>query len=96
MTLWSFTKSFGDRATDDFIEVHICGTFDLNAVESVRGISRLKSRDDRDLLRITKRHLREDIWRRFSLGYPASASLSENEVRLLDSRIEEQEFLLAA
>jgi hypothetical protein len=49
--------SAGDRATDEFIEVHICGTFDLNAVESVKGISSSGSRDDRDLLRIIKQHL---------------------------------------
>lgn len=50
-------KSSGDRATDEFIEVHIYGTFDLNAVESVKGSSKLTSRDDRDLLRIVKTHL---------------------------------------
>jgi len=49
--------STGDRATDQFIEVHIYGTFDLNAVESVRGSSQAVSKDDRDLLRMVKKHL---------------------------------------
>jgi hypothetical protein len=49
--------STGNRATDEFIEVHICGTFDLNAIESVKGTSKLGSRDDRDLLRMIKQHL---------------------------------------
>ncbi|MGZ8847207.1 MAG: hypothetical protein ACXW3C_12165 [Pyrinomonadaceae bacterium] len=49
--------STGDRATDEFMEVHLYGTFDLNAVESVKGSSKLNSRDDRALLRIVKAHL---------------------------------------
>ena len=49
--------STGNRVTDEFIEVHICGTFDLNAIESVKGTSKLGSRDDRDLLRMIKQHL---------------------------------------
>jgi hypothetical protein len=49
--------SAGDRGTDEFIEVHVYGTFDLNAVESVKGSSKLGSRDDRALLRIVKAHL---------------------------------------
>ncbi|HJQ70804.1 MAG TPA: hypothetical protein VKA70_17650 [Blastocatellia bacterium] len=32
-------SSNGDYATDDFIEVHIYGPFDANAIESVKGIS---------------------------------------------------------
>jgi len=50
-------SSAGNRATDDFIEVHIYGTFDLNAIESVKGISTSGSRDERDLLRMVKKHL---------------------------------------
>jgi len=50
-------SSVGNRATDDFIEVHIYGTFDLNAIESVRGSSAGGSRDERDLLRMVKQHL---------------------------------------
>jgi hypothetical protein len=49
--------SSGDRSTDEFIEVHVYGTFDLNSVESVKGTSRGLSRDDRDLIRIVKAHL---------------------------------------
>jgi len=49
--------SSGDRSTDEFIEVHLYGTFDLSAVECVKGTSSGLSRDDRDLLRIVKTHL---------------------------------------
>lgn len=49
--------STGDRARDQFIEVHLYGTFDLNAVESVRGPSKSISGDDRDLLRMVQKHL---------------------------------------
>jgi hypothetical protein len=49
--------STGLRPTDEFLEVHICGTFDLNAIESIKGPSKPGSRDDRDLLRMTKQHL---------------------------------------
>jgi siderophore synthetase component len=38
-------------------EVHIYGTFDLNAIESVKGISTSGSRDERDLLRMVKQRL---------------------------------------
>jgi len=50
-------SSTGDRATDELIEVQIYGTFDINAVESVKGSSKHASRDDRDLLRMVKDHL---------------------------------------
>jgi hypothetical protein len=50
-------SSAGDRATDEFIEVHIYGTFDLNAIESVKGSSVVGSKDDRDLLRMVKQQL---------------------------------------
>lgn len=52
------SSSMGDRATDEFIEVQIYGTFDIKAIESVRGTSKHVSRDDRDLLRMVKDHLR--------------------------------------
>jgi hypothetical protein len=51
-------SSTGDRATDEFIEVHIYGTFDFNAIESIKGSSTVRSGDDRDLLRMVKRHLK--------------------------------------
>jgi hypothetical protein len=54
--LWS---SSGNRATDEFIEVHIYGTFDLRAVESVTGSSMDGSRNDRDLVRMIKQHLKK-------------------------------------
>lgn len=50
--------SEGNRATDEFIEVQIYGTFDLNAIDSVKGDSKGSSRDDRDLLRMVKEHLK--------------------------------------
>ncbi|MDQ1592405.1 MAG: hypothetical protein QOG71_3032 [Pyrinomonadaceae bacterium] len=50
-------SSAGSRATDEFIEVLIYGTFDFNAIESVKGSSTIGSRDDRDLLRMVKQHL---------------------------------------
>ncbi|HZG54170.1 MAG TPA: hypothetical protein VEZ40_18860 [Pyrinomonadaceae bacterium] len=50
-------SSAGNRATDEFIEVLIYGTFDLNAIESVKGSSAVGSRDDRDLLRMVKHQL---------------------------------------
>jgi hypothetical protein len=49
--------SEGNRATDDFIEVHIYGTFDPNAIESVKGSSTV-GRDERVLLRLVKQHLK--------------------------------------
>jgi len=52
-------SSSGDRASDEYIEVHIYGTFDLNAIESVTGNSNAGSRNDRDLLRMTKQHLKK-------------------------------------
>lgn len=50
-------SSAGNRATDEFIEVLIYGTFDFNAIESVKGSSALGSRDERALLRMVKQHL---------------------------------------
>jgi len=50
-------SSSGDRATDEFIEVHIYGTFDLAAIDSVSGSSKGGSRDERNLLRMVKQHL---------------------------------------
>lgn len=40
-------SSTGDRATDQFVEVHIFGTFNLNAISSVSGTTKVKKRDDR-------------------------------------------------
>jgi hypothetical protein len=40
-------SSTGDRTTDQFVEVHIFGTFNLNAVSSVSGTTKAKRRDDR-------------------------------------------------
>jgi hypothetical protein len=42
--------SDGDRATDEFIEVHIFGSFDANAVQAVRGSSTPLAPDDEVLL----------------------------------------------
>ncbi len=52
-------SSTGNRATDEFVEVQIYGTFDLNAVEAVKGNSKFVSSDDRDLLRMVKAHLKD-------------------------------------
>jgi hypothetical protein len=49
--------SEGDYETDDFIEVHIYGPFDANAIESVKGRSRTSSKLDRALLATIKEHL---------------------------------------
>lgn len=49
-------SSVGQRATDEFIEVHIYGAFDLNAIESIKGSSTVSSKE-RETLRRVKRHL---------------------------------------
>jgi hypothetical protein len=51
-------SSTGDRKTDEFMEVQIYGTFDLNALESVKGRSNVGPKNDRDLLRMVKEHLK--------------------------------------
>lgn len=51
-------SSTGDRTTDEFIEVHIYGTFNLNAVESVKGSSAAARGGERALLRMTKDRLK--------------------------------------
>jgi len=51
-------SSTGDRTTDEMIEVHIFGTFDINAIESVKGNSKVGSRNERDLVRMSKQHLK--------------------------------------
>lgn len=51
--------SEGDRATDEFIEVHIYGTFDRKALESVKGNSAGGSEDEQAFLPIVKPHLRK-------------------------------------
>lgn len=51
-------SSSGNRRTDEFIEVQIYGPFDLRAVKSVSGSSKVGSRQDRDLLRIIKQYLK--------------------------------------
>lgn len=48
----------GNRATDEFLEVHIYGPFDLAAIESVRVNSKAASRQDRSHLRMAKPHLK--------------------------------------
>jgi len=50
-------RSEGDRATDDFIEAHIFGVFDINAVDSIRGNSSVGSKDAAALLSVIKGHL---------------------------------------
>jgi hypothetical protein len=52
-------RSEGDRATDDFVEVHIFGAFDINAVESVRGNSSRLSKDEQVMVSIIKAHLQK-------------------------------------
>ena len=49
--------SEGNRATDEFVEVHIYGTFDSKAVESIKGSSVNIPEDEQHLLRIFKQHL---------------------------------------
>lgn len=46
--------STGNRATDQFIEVHIYGTFNLNAVSAVSGTSTPKRSDDRAVVALVK------------------------------------------
>lgn len=48
----------GKRETDNFLEAHIFGTFDANAIESVRGDSRGETKGERALLSDIKNHLR--------------------------------------
>lgn len=50
--------SEGNRATDEFVEVHIYGTFDPKAVESIKGSSINIPVDEQDILRIFKQHLK--------------------------------------
>jgi hypothetical protein len=47
-------SSTGDRATDQFIEVHIFGTFNMNAVSSVSGTSKPKRPDDRAVVTVVR------------------------------------------
>jgi hypothetical protein len=47
-------SSTGNRATDQFIEVHIYGTFNLSAVSSVSGNSTPKRSDDRAVVAVVK------------------------------------------
>ena len=51
-------SSTGDRKTDDFIEVHIYGTFDNKAVESVKGKSSTGNKAERAILAKVKDYLR--------------------------------------
>lgn len=51
-------RSEGRRETDDFVEVHVYGPFDINAVELVKGSSSTRSKDERALLGIVKAKLR--------------------------------------
>lgn len=52
-------SSAGNRVTDDFLEVHIYGSFDLLAVESVTGGSMSVSKNERNLLSPIKQHLKK-------------------------------------
>jgi hypothetical protein len=47
-------SSTGDRATDQFVEVHIYGGFNLNAVSSVCGTSSPRQPDDRAVVTVVK------------------------------------------
>lgn len=47
----------GNRATDEFMEVQIYGSFDLGAVESIRGNSNSGSREERSVVRMAKEYL---------------------------------------
>jgi hypothetical protein len=47
-------NSKGDRATDQFIEVHIFGTFNINAVSSVSGTSKPERPDDRAVVTVVR------------------------------------------
>jgi len=51
--------SEGDSNTDEFIEVHIYGAFDNNAIESVKGSSKTKNKSEKALLAIVKDHLKK-------------------------------------
>jgi hypothetical protein len=46
-----------DRHLDDFLEVQIYGPFDGNAIESVRGPSNPKKRDEKAMVRVVKEFL---------------------------------------
>lgn len=49
--------STGNRATDDFIEVHIYGGFDNKAIESVKGSSSVKGKWEQATISIIKDYL---------------------------------------
>jgi hypothetical protein len=50
-------SSTGNRATDDFIEVHIYGGFDNKAIESVKGSSSVKGKWEQATISIIKDNL---------------------------------------
>jgi hypothetical protein len=50
-------SSVGDRAKDDFMEVHIYGTFDQHAIESVAGSSSPSDSVDKAVETVVKEHL---------------------------------------
>lgn len=52
------------RSTDEYIEVHIFGTFDNSAIESVRGKSTHRKKADQALVESAKEHLRkaDKVW----------------------------------
>jgi len=50
--------SDGNRETDDFIEVHIFGIFDINAIESVKGRFLARNRDEKVDLEKIKDYLK--------------------------------------
>lgn len=47
------------RSTDEYIEVHIFGTFDNSAIESVRGKSTLRTKAERALVETAKAYVRK-------------------------------------
>ena len=50
-------KTTKDRATDNYVEVHIYGPFDNNAVESVSGKSTAGKKDEQGMLNLVKEYL---------------------------------------
>jgi len=47
-------NSTGDRSTDQFVEVHIFGTFNMNAIASVSGTSKPKRAEDRAVVTMVR------------------------------------------
>jgi hypothetical protein len=58
-------SSEGDRSTDEFIEVHIYGTFSHKAVRKVRGPSVLADPDDHNDLVQLRRLVGAELWENY-------------------------------